>query len=359
PLPKKDPPRGAPRAEPDFETSADDGVVWRAVTSAISEALLERVTGRRGVAEWMVDTADGAKGEAGASFAQAAGAGRLLRAAGGGELTFLFAPDDVDVLLRRPHPPSGASPADGGDAHARRLDPTTAQVLTVLDNPASGVAEADLVGELQLAFLTGMHLSNLACLEQWWHLVLRLILRAHGLALVRPRLARDLLRTMHAQLVYSERYIVGSPPAPPSDSGSTGAVAKRGGGARGDSARNGGEDDDSAGMGILDVMPRNKARLRGALTTYKRRLDEALLGLGDGITAEQAEVGEAFLDLETYLWRYGWDLRGGEDEGVGGRAGDGGGMGPRDEDEDDDEYQPVVVDLDESGREVGLLSWNH
>ena len=164
-----------------------------------------------------------------------------------------------------------------------------------------------------------MHLSNLSCLDQWWHVLLSIVLRAHALVRSRPSLCRHLLQTLHAQFVYSDRYL--SDPANP-------------------------------GSGVLDSVPQNKSKLRDALTLYKRRLNESLLGLEDAITPEQAAVGHAFVTLETWFWKYGWDLRCDYvPEKIGLRGEDLG----SDQDED---YVPVVVRLDEKGREVGLVSWS-
>ncbi|TPX11197.1 uncharacterized protein E0L32_001015 [Thyridium curvatum] len=350
PPPPKDPPRPGSVAGPDLAT--DDAVIWHHLTSYITEHLLCRVTGKKGAAsEWMVETSDMARGEV--NFAQAS---RLFKAVAGSELSFLFPRGDVDLhLLLRP-------------TGEKKLPDTTADVLRLLEATATapttttGLTEGDLVGELQFAFLTGAHLSNLSCMEQWWHLVLKVVFRAYGLALARPVLCRSLVQTLHAQLVYNEKYISGG-----NDDDDDGDGA---GSQRQQHPKLGGA------TGILEATsPRNMHRLREALKLYKRRLDEALLGLGDAITREQAAVGHAFVDLEAWFWKHGWDLRSSSDEYYVAAAGDEeggeqrkgwarlgvphrGGHGPDDSDEDDDEYEPVVVQLDAEGREVGLVNWN-
>jgi len=74
-----------------------------------------------------------------------------------------------------------------------------------------------------------------------------------------------------------------------------------------------------------------------------------VLNLGDTITKEQGAVGHAFVNLEAWFWKYGWDLRSDyvPEKLISSLA-----------DDEDDEYQPVVVQLDERGREVGLVSWS-
>ncbi|KKY31500.1 putative aar2 protein [Diaporthe ampelina] len=299
--------------------SDDEAQLWHQLTSGISEGLLARVTGRRDAGEWLVATSDTAQGEAG--FPQATT--QLYKAVvGPRELEFLFPEGDVDLTA--------------GDADTRAGPPdTSAEILRLVDSPGNGLTEADITGELQLTFLAGLHLSNLSCVDQWWHLVLKAVLRAHRLALLRPRLAAALVRTLHAQMVYDEGYIAG---------GGAGAATA---------------DDDARDQGtsVLDIVPGNKRKLRRALALYRRRLDELLLDLPRGqATSEQGVVGKAFGELEAWFWKFGWDSRTGgvgEEEGTGG---EGSSIGR--DDDDDDDYKPVIVDLDADGREVGLVSFS-
>lgn len=326
-----------PAAAPAAGAGGDDETtqLWSQLTSGVSEGLLARVTGRRDAGEWLVATSDTAQGEAG--FPQTT---QLYKAVvGPRELQFLFPEGDVDLtaaaaaagLHHQQQANTSSDDADAGanpDTSAAGPPDTSAEILRLVDHPGTGASEADVAGELQLTFLTGLHLSNLSCVDQWWHLVLKVVLRAHRLALLRPRLAADLVRTLHAQMVYDERYIADDPK-------------------------------DQDGTGILDIVPGNKRKLRRALALYRRRLDELLLDLPGGqATAEQGAVGKAFGELEAWFWKFGWDLRtvgGGEEkDGIGGRGVD---TGPNDDDDDDDDddYKPVIVDLDADGREVGLL----
>ncbi|KUI56919.1 hypothetical protein VP1G_04310 [Cytospora mali] len=353
-------PRMISQGRPDIEDE-DPAQMWRRLTSAIDEKVLSRVTGKRGVSEWLVDTSDSAKGES--SFPQTTQIYKTV--AGTGELDFLFPEGDVDLgaIGRERENPRAAGDGDGEEAEEDddAVPDTTMSILRLLDHPGTGITDSDLLGELQFAFLTGLHLSNLSCVDQWWHLVLKVFLRAHDLALVRPGLARAFIQTLHAQMVYNEKYITGN---------SGGGAAAGGGGGR---KEEGGEEEyfgdershrheyggaDAQGTSILDIVPGNKRKLREALTLYKKRMDEILLNVsGEArITAEQGAVGQAFVDMETWFWKFGWDLR--VDARRERMKGRGEGGDEEEDEDDDDEYQPVIVDLDENGREVGLVSFS-
>lgn len=108
----------------------------------------------------------------------------------------------------------------------------------------------------------------------------------------------------------------------------------------------------------LDVVPGNKRRLREALGVYKRRLEGFLKG-EEVVTAEVGEVGRAFAEVEEWVWRFGWDLREGDGKVKRVGAGEDGEDEDMDEEEEEgDDYQPVIVDLDGDGREVGLVSFS-
>lgn len=359
PLPKD--PRRSP-ASPDPDLTLDEAALWHHLTSCITEALLGRVAGKTdpSASEWLVDTADSAKGDI--NFTQAS---KLFKAVVGSELTFLFPPQDsalgLHLLSLDANAARGAEDGESdrvaaaavaGTATARAPSPRRPDTTLVVENALGrpGIAEADLTGELQFVFLTAMHLGNPSCLDYWFHLVLKIFLRAHQLAVSRPTLTRSLILTMHAQLVYGERHMSGGGDG---EAAGLGAAAAAAGGA-GDEGR----------AGILEMAPQHQNRLRQALIVYKRILNESLLGLGDAITKEQAAVGQAFSDLEAWFWKYGWDLR--SDYAPETLVTDPNPAGPKPRpgleadpgDSDDDEYQPVLVELDENGREVGLVSWS-
>ena len=95
------------------------------------------------------------------------------------------------------------------------------------------------------------------------------------------------------------------------------------------------------------------------LTLFKSRLNELLLAQGSNLTPEQSAVGKAFETLESWLWKWNWDLRGNYLRSGQYQLEDGEFVDAELEDfeaEDErGEYAPVMVDLDEDGRERGLI----
>jgi len=118
--------------------------------------------------------------------------------------------------------------------------------------------------------------------------------------------------------------------------------------------------DDGAMEGsILDHDDNLPSELKMILTVFKSRLCELLLGQGSHITPEQSSVGKAFEDLESWLWKWNWDLRGnyvrsGQIQLEDGEFVDAELRDFEDEDERG-EYAPVVVELDETGREADRI----
>ncbi|KAB8299819.1 hypothetical protein EYC80_000069 [Monilinia laxa] len=95
--------------------------------------------------------------------------------------------------------------------------------------------------------------------------------------------------------------------------------------------------------------------LKIILTKFKSRLNEQLLSNGSSITREQEEVGNAFEAFESWLWKWGWDLRGNYLRSGKFQLEDGEMIDAELKDfEDEDErgeYAPIIVDLDEDGLE--------
>ncbi|KAH8879834.1 hypothetical protein GQ53DRAFT_596687, partial [Thozetella sp. PMI_491] len=308
--PPPPPPKGPSGEGSDAESdlAAARISLWQQLTSSITRDFLGRVAGKADASEWLVETTDEAAGD---SFPQRTN--NVLRLGTEGQLNFLFA-EEAEILPR----------LDVASASEYFTD-STPRLVSILNGQPPAAVEADIIAEFQFTFLTGMHLGNHACVQQWRHILLKIFLRAYRLTSSHPSLCRALLQTLHAQLIYDERYL-----------------ARPG---SGNSAK------DNLDAGILDVIPGTKNKLHAALTVYKRRLDKELLGLGAQATPEQASVGHAFASLETWLWRHGWDLRSECEHGKHQ-------LGVVDGDDSDEEYNPVVVQLDESGREVGLVSWS-
>jgi A1 cistron-splicing factor AAR2 len=292
--------------------------LWDTLTSAISPEFLDKVTGKKDAKEYLIDSMDCAKDS---RRGENLSASKAYVAIVSSELSFLFAQDFRDLQL-----------LDLGPMKSRVAD-TSPRVLALLG--CNEVMERDIVAELQFTFLTGTNLSNSACLEQWWNLVLKVVLRAYSLAISRPQLARDLLQTLYAQLFFTEHYVGSSQqqqPDPP----------------HGNTSAEGTKDGPSSDRAIFQYKPQNKEKLRLMLAQYKRQLNELLLGVGGQITPEQEAVGRAFEDLEIWLWKCNWDLRG-EHNPDRNRVDEG--------DSEDEDDPPVVVELDEDGREVGMFSF--
>ena len=291
-------------------------LLWRTLTSAISTKFIAKLTGKADTNEYFVDSMDSAPGS-------------------NNELLFLFTQDLGDLQL-----------LDRGPLHSRVSD-TSPRILTLLeksnDSNRNIITEQDILAELQFTFLTGTNLNNPSCIEYWWSLVLKIVLRAYTLPLSRPTLARDIVQTLYAQLLFAEEHVGSSSQELEQTQSGQGI----GGGIR---------DGPSSESVVFQFEPRKKMRLRSALVEYKRRLGETLEGLGEKITAEQRAVGRAFEELESWLWRCGWDLRGeGKTEDKYGKEDGDGDVDVGDSEDEDD--QPMVVELDEEGREVGLVSF--
>ncbi|KAI1484262.1 AAR2 protein-domain-containing protein [Daldinia eschscholtzii] len=278
--------------------------IWSHLTSAITADLLNRITGKT-QRSWQITTQDSVAGET--TLAEEA----RLYASGKSQLRFTF-PMNAPLI---------STSASGEERTRQALDPTS----FVLETLGGERPLEDLAGELSFAFLSGMHLGNYSCLEQWWFYATHIVFRSFGLATLQPVLARRLVQTFHAQLVYNDRHLEGD---------------------------------------VLEMMPSNARKLQRALTTYASRLDEQFQALGDDVAPDQHLVRDAFADLEAWLRsRLGWDLRAEyvrsgtlmleDGEVVSAEVSDF-------EDEDErGEFAPVVVKLEDGGsKEAGLVSWD-
>ncbi|CAI4219064.1 unnamed protein product [Parascedosporium putredinis] len=210
-----------------------------------------------------------------------------------------------------------------GSARTQQAVDSTAYLESVLnDTSESSLTDEDIVGEVQIAFLVGMHLGNESCILQWWHMVLRILLRAFTLVVTKPQLSRLFIQTLTAQLSYNNTHLDGS---------------------------------------ILDYGVDSSRDLRLALTIYKRRLDEQLLALNGDATNEQVAVGKAFLELESLAWKLGWDLRADYVRSGKVMLEDGEQVDlDMDEFEAEDErgeFAAVVVEMDDHGRPKDMISW--
>jgi len=296
----------------DVQKRIDDlgeGGIWRRLTSNITETMLQRITGRQ-TGPWNVHTTDRVKGSI--VLAAERELDRAVSVVAVDELKFSFSQTDKTYTIETI-----------GSARTQQAVDSTAYLTSVVDKPNSGLTDTDIVGEVQFAFLVGMHLGNESCVLQWWHMVLRILLRAFTLIQTKPYLSRLFIETLSAQLSYEQTYLDGS---------------------------------------ILDYGHDSSRDLRLALTIYKRRLDEQLLTLNAAATDEQVAAGKAFLELESLAWKFGWDLRAdyvrsgkvmledGEEVEVE--------MDDLEAEDERGEFAAVVVEMDEQGRPKDMVSWD-
>ncbi|PNP56769.1 hypothetical protein THARTR1_03465 [Trichoderma harzianum] len=285
--------------------------IWKQLSGSVTEQVLGRVTGQH-ASSWHVDTTDRVKGAvllAAEMELEIRFANHVLQSR---ELNFSFSQHSktysADIL---------------GAARSLAATDATSYMMSVMSEPNKELSEDDVVGELQFAFIVGVHLGNDACIQQWWHMVLKLILKAYLLPEHRPVLAAKLLQTVAAQLQYSSEWL-----------------------------------DES----IMDYSGSNSQELRLALIIYKRRLDEVLNSLGTHATPDQLKVGTAFAKVEDEVVALGWDLHAdylrkgkvmmedGEEVEVE--------MAELQAEDERGEWAPEVVELDEHGRQRDLVSWN-
>jgi A1 cistron-splicing factor AAR2 len=244
------------------------------------------------------------------------------------------------------------------DPEAGTPKPPPAPVDTILPrqtSPLSPARSADtMLAEFQGTFLTGLHLGNHACIEQWWNLLLKVILPAQRLISLRPDLVASLLTVFYTQMVYNDKYVDHAVVDP-----STSAAAAHTGTAHATSAS------------MLDTIPRNTSRLKRALTVYRDRIEGASRKEGDA--PELMRLMEVFRLLEEWFVKHRWDLvddgpteeYGSRQErdtrltrGVGGEELREETDGGYDSEDETGEYAPVFVELDEDGREVGTVRWD-
>jgi A1 cistron-splicing factor AAR2 len=285
--------------------------MWKRLARSITERVLNHITGQQ-ANSWHVDTTDRVKGAvllAAEMELERRFSNHLLQSR---ELNFSFSQ----------HSKTYSANALGADRTLAATD-ATPYMMSVMNAPDKELTEDDVVGEFQFAFIVGVHLGNDACIQQWWHMVLKLILKAYLLPEHRPALASRLLQAMASQIQYSSEWL---------------------------------------GESILDYGGSNSHELRLALIIYKRRLEEVLEGLGTSATNDQLKVGNSFAKIEAEVVGLGWDLHGdylrkgkvtmedGEEVELE--------MAELQAEDERGEWAPEVVELDEHGRQRDLVSWN-
>jgi A1 cistron-splicing factor AAR2 len=310
------------------ETSDRDGSlphvymtdIWKRLTNCVKGNMLERIIGRPWN-DWMVTSEDTMKPTEIIDLEHYNRDRRddveivrkreeQLEAIRKGKFTFLFPRSkrtfDRDII---------------GRARTEAALDQTSHITAVIEDRCSFQDSDEIIGELQFCYITGMMLGNLDCMEQWGH-VLKILFKAYHLAMENPTFVKKLIEAFLAQLVYDDAGFEGS---------------------------------------IFDHDDHLRSDLKIILTIFKSRLNEQLLDRGKLLTPEQEAVGKAFEDLETFLWKWDWDLRGNYVKSGLVTLEDGeqvmGEMIDFEAEDERGEYAPVMVELDEDGREKGLVSW--
>lgn len=278
-----------------------DSNIWPHLTSCMKGAMLSRITGK-GWNEWQVSSNHDCKGPVGPSF-------RTEDEYRKDEVLDFVFPKSTRTFLEN---------SFGRERTEQAMD-SSAYIMTIVENNCSAQDSDEIIGELQFCYITGMTLGNFACLEQWANIV-KVLFRGYKLALDYPEFFCKVIEAVHAQLIYDESGFDSS---------------------------------------ILDHDPGLEDDLKLLLTTFKSRLNEQLLSRGSNLTDEQNQVGKAFEEFESWLWKWGWDLRGNYVRSGKVQLEDGEYVDAELEDfeaEDErGEYAPTVVALDDDGRESGLI----
>ncbi|RDL34986.1 Uncharacterized protein BP5553_06917 [Venustampulla echinocandica] len=282
-----------------------DPNLWYRLTSSITGALLNRITGCKEWNEWQVSSAHDHMHKTPLSN----GASYSIHDYQYEVLNFTF-PQYKQTF-------SGESV--GRVRTEEALDSTNHILRTICFN-CNHDDHNEVTGEVQFCYATGMLLGNVACMEQWAHVV-KLVFRAFNLVLQAPAFFKKFIEAIHAQFIYDDECLEGS---------------------------------------ILDHDPNLPQELKKILTTFKSRLNEMLLERGTNLTMDQTAVGSSFEELESWLWKWGWDLRGNYVWSSGYQTEDGQWVETELSeylDGERGEYAPVVVELDEDGREKDLINF--
>ncbi|PMD43329.1 hypothetical protein L207DRAFT_423347 [Hyaloscypha variabilis F] len=209
----------------------------------------------------------------------------------------------------------------GRDRTEQAMD-TSSHVKAVISGICTYEDSDEIIGEIQFCYLTGMLIGNAACMEHWAHVV-KLMFKAYRLVLELPVFYCKFIQAVHAELMFDEAAM--------------------------------------SGGSILDYEPDLRNELKMLLITFKSRLNEQLLAQGSELSDQQSAVGKAFEALESWLWRWGWDLRGNYVRSGKIQLEDGEMIDAelKDFEAEDErgEFAPTVVSLDEFGREEGLIKF--
>ncbi|KAG6001532.1 hypothetical protein E4U43_001301 [Claviceps pusilla] len=285
--------------------------IWTQLTTSITSSLLDRITGPQS-GGWIVHTLD--RGQGVVQFSAEVHLERLVPNKNLQQRQLKFTFERTTRLF--------SLEARGSDRSLEAMDPTK-YLLSRIEDPSNDLVHDDLVGELQFSFIVGMLLGNDACLDQWWFMVLKLLVKSHLLVEKQPLLAAALWRSLTAQITFGTKWLETT---------------------------------------ALDPEEQRCRELRIGLIIYKRRLEEFLQSNENLITPDHLGVSTAFSRLESALTDLGWDLitdyvrRGilmledGEEVELE--------LSELDAEDERGEWAPEIVELDEHGHEFGLVSWD-
>ncbi|KAG6025218.1 hypothetical protein E4U40_002782 [Claviceps sp. LM458 group G5] len=285
--------------------------IWAQLTTCITSSLLDRITGPQS-GGWIVHTLDRAQGIA--QFSAEVQLERLVPSKNLQQRPLKFTFERTTRMFSL----ESVGPARSLEA----IDPTK-YLLSQIEDPSNDLVYEDLIGELQFSFVIGMLLGNDACLDQWWFMVLKLLVKSHLLFKKQPILVAGLWRALTAQVTFGTKWLETT---------------------------------------IMDPVEQRCRDLRISLIIYKRRMEEFLQSDENLISPSHLAVGTAFSRLESVLTELGWDLttdyvrqgmlmlEDGEEVELE--------LSELDAEEERGEWAPEIVKLDEQGREYGLVSWD-
>ncbi|KAG5950534.1 hypothetical protein E4U53_004899 [Claviceps sorghi] len=285
--------------------------IWAQLTTSITSSLLDRVTGPQS-GGWIVHTLDRAQGVV--QFSAEVHLERLVPNKNLQQRQLKFTFDRTARLF--------SLESMGSERSLEAVDPTK-YILSQIEDPSNDLVPEDLVGELQFSFIVGMLLGNDACLDQWWFMVLKLLVKSHLLVEKQPLLVAALWRALTAQITFGTKWLETT---------------------------------------TLDPDEHRCRELRIALIIYKRRMEEFLQSDENLITPNHLAVSTAFSRLESGLTDLGWDLttdyvrqgklmlEDGEEVELE--------LSELDAEDERGEWAPEIVQLDEHGHQFGLVSWD-
>lgn len=293
----------APGVQPNINPEANERI-WARLTDCITESVLNRILGQQH-GDWFIHTGDRVKGAA-VMAAEVELDKRISNSyLQGREINFTFS------QLSKTYSMSHV----GADRTQDAMD-STSYILSMLYDPALGLTDQDIVGEYQFAYITGTHLGNDSCVQQWWHMLVKLILQAYSLPIRNAPFTEALLRTTAAQISHNLDFLDTS---------------------------------------IFDYSESQTRELRLALIVYKRRLEEIPHSTSTALALRQIEAVVVRSPLE-------WDLDGDSYVRRGKVMTDDGEeldveVADLQAEDERGEWAPEIVELDESGKQKGLVSW--